>query len=182
MDFVPLNYLKTILLLKRKGIKYGKRPYFGGRSPLLNNNGNFRVGDKFYLLGSQYRTELTCAEDAELIMGDLVGINQGSTIYAAESIRMGNNILIGDRVTIYDTNFHSMEEDSEIVRPVKIDDNVWIGIRTIILPGVTIGKNSVVGAGSVVTKSIPDNHFAAGNPAKIIKKIENSVLRSPRMD
>ena len=182
MEIVPLNYLRTLLLLKRKGIKYGKRPYIAGSMPILNNDGEFRVGDKFSMRNYQFKSEISCAEDAELIMGNLVGINQGSTIYAAESIRIGSNVLIGDRTTIYDTNFHQVEEDSIITRPVEIGDNAWIGVRTIILPGAKIGKNAVIGAGSLVTKSIPDDHLAVGSPAKVIKKIENPVVRSPRMD
>ena len=58
-----------------------------------------------------------------------------------------------------------------MVKPIEIGDNVWIGNRSIILPGVSIGKNSVIGAGSVVTKSIPSDYLAAGNPAELKKKL-----------
>lgn len=150
--------------------------------PFLTNDGDFRVGDKFLMRNYQFKTEISCAEGAELIIGNDVGINQGSTIYASESINIGNNVLIGDRVTIYDTNFHQVEEDSIINSPVEIGDNAWIGVRSIILPGAKIGDNSVIGAGSVVTRPIPPNHFAAGSPAKVIKKLESPVLRFARMD
>ena len=60
--------------------------------------------------------------------------------------------------------------------PVRINDGAWIGGGAIILPGVTIGKNSVIGAGSIVTHSIPDNCVAVGNPCRVIKQIDNEVV------
>jgi acetyltransferase-like isoleucine patch superfamily enzyme len=180
MESKIINYIRTFFLLKRKGVKFGKIPFIFGQMPLLTNKGNISVGDEFTMRNYQFKSEITCADNAELIMGNEVGINQGSNIYAAESVHIGDNVLIGDCVKIYDTNFHSMDVDSTIIRPVKIGNNVWIGVHSIILPGVTIGENSVIGAGSVVTKSIPSNYFAAGSPAKLIKKHESTIIRSPR--
>lgn len=174
MENILFNYLKTIILLQSKGIKFGKLPYIKGQMPILTNKGNFRIGNNFKMTNDQLKSQITCSDDAELIIGDDVFINQGSNIYAAKSVNIGNNVLIADSVVIHDTNFHSVLDDDEIVKPVKIDNSVWIGFRSIILPGVTIGKNSVIGAGSVVTRSVPSNHLAAGSPAKIIKKLNSS--------
>ncbi len=80
-------------------------------------------------------------------MGNDVFVNQGSNIYAAESVSIGNNVLIADSVVMHDTNFHLIDADGVMVKPIEIGDNVWIGNRSIILPGVSIGKNSVIGAG-----------------------------------
>ena len=99
----------------------------------------------------------------------------------------GSNVLIASNVQIY-TATHSTKvnermvqdwaEGEEICRtyalPVKIEDGVWIGGGAILLPGVTIGKNSVIGAGSVVTRSIPANCVAVGNPCRVIKQIEGN--------
>jgi acetyltransferase-like isoleucine patch superfamily enzyme len=111
---------------------------------------------------------------AELIIGNNVGIS-GSTISASDSIRIGNNVLIGSGCVISDSDSHPVlpsernDHTKTKTKPVVIEDDVFIGARSIILKGVTIGKGSVIGAGSVVTKSIPEYTIAGGNPAKIIK-------------
>lgn len=89
-------------------------------------------------------------------------------------IRIGDNCMLAPGVHIY-TAEHPLDSKTRISglesgRPVTIGDNVWIGGRSIINPGVTIGNNVVIGSGSVVTKDIPDNVIAAGNPARIIKQ------------
>ena len=90
-------------------------------------------------------------------------------------IRIGNNVMFGPNVSIY-TAGHPLHPDSrnsgyEYGIPVTIGNNVWIGGCCVILPGVTIGDNAVIGAGSVVTKDIPANVCAAGNPCRVIREI-----------
>ena len=90
-------------------------------------------------------------------------------------VKIGNNVLFGPNVQIY-TATHPIDTElrialQEYAKPIEIGDNCWIGGGAIILPGVRIGKNSIIGSGAVVTKDIPDNVIAAGNPAKIIKKL-----------
>ena len=111
-------------------------------------------------------------------IGNNVGIS-GSTINATTTIEIGNNVLIGSGCLITDTDSHPIDwkvridERNENTRkaPIKICDNVFIGARSIILKGVTIGENSIIGAGSVVSKNVPANCIACGNPAKIIKTL-----------
>jgi maltose O-acetyltransferase len=84
--------------------------------------------------------------------------------------------LIGDQVTILDCDFHEISPITRMngvgpIEPVVIGDNVWLGSRVMVLKGVTIGENSVVAAMSVVTKSIPPNSIAVGNPARVIRSI-----------
>jgi acetyltransferase-like isoleucine patch superfamily enzyme len=115
----------------------------------------------------------------EIVIGDNVGIS-GATINATRSIRIGNNVLIGSGCLITDTDSHPINWHDRINNlnektansPVVIEENVFIGARSIILKGVTIGRNSVIGAGSVVVKSIPENCIAGGNPAKVIKYLD----------
>ena len=90
---------------------------------------------------------------------------------------LGNNVMIAPNVQLY-TATHPLEAKArnsgkEFAKPITVGNDVWIGGGAIICPGVTIGNGVVIGAGAVVTKDIPDNVFAAGNPAKIIKQIAN---------
>lgn len=92
---------------------------------------------------------------------------------------IGKNVNIGSGCMIYDNDFHSLDYNERIhgdkninVAPIVIEDGAFIGAHSIILKGVTIGLHSVVGAGSVVTKSIPADEIWGGNPARFIKKLE----------
>lgn len=116
----------------------------------------------------------------KVVLGDNVRINPYCHIGAINEIIIGNNVLIASRVTILDHSHGEItEEDIQIPPasrklfskgPIIIKDNVWIGENAIILSGVKIGKNTIVGANAVVTKSFPDNVVVAGNPARIIKR------------
>ncbi len=116
-------------------------------------------------------------EDNSFIkIGDNVGIS-GSTLNATKGITIENNVNIGSGCIITDTDSHPIKYCDRINNikastnrsPILIKEGAFIGARCIILKGVTIGRHSVVGAGSVVTKSVPDNCIVGGNPAKIIK-------------
>ena len=127
-----------------------------------------------------------CECGKHIFIGDKVIINMNCTFVDNNRIDIGNNVLIASNVQIY-TATHSVRLDERMVQnwsegqeicrtyalPVKIEDGVWIGGGVIILPGVTIGRNSVIGAGSVVTRSIPENCVAVGNPCRVIKQIDN---------
>ncbi|MDD3320478.1 MAG: DapH/DapD/GlmU-related protein [Paludibacter sp.] len=111
---------------------------------------------------------------SKIILGRNVGIS-GSTISSSTSITIGNNVLIGSGCVICDNDAHPIEVENRAdhtktkAKPIIINDDVFIGARSIILKGVIIGEGSVIGAGSVVTKSIPPHSIAAGNPAVVIK-------------
>lgn len=136
--------------------------------------------------GSAFRPGSYAVACSKIFIGDNVIIRPGSYLYAdprpnAGRIVISNNVLIGNCVHIY-TNNHSFEDTTKpILRQgypracetdsVLIKEGSWIGSCSIILPGVTIGKNCVVGAGSVVTKSIPDFTLAVGSPAKVIRNL-----------
>lgn len=103
---------------------------------------------------------------------------QGTSICAYEKVSIGNNVIFGPNTVIMDCSGHSLsnrghpnELDNLKVEPVTIGSDVWIGYGCIVLPGVSIGDGAVIGAGSVVTKDVPANCMAAGNPCTV-KKIE----------
>lgn len=103
-------------------------------------------------------------------------INHNCTILAEAKVVIGKYVRIAPNVSIYTVghaeNPLKRKAGYSYAKKVIIEDNVWIGGNVIILPGVTIGENSIIGAGSVINKSIPKNVIAAGNPCKIIKEIE----------
>ena len=110
-------------------------------------------------------------------IGNNVGISN-TCLYAAEEIEIGDNVRIGGDTRIYDTDFHSLdakerESKKETIKisPVRIKNNVFVGAHCLILKGVTIGENSIIAAGSVVTKDVPPNQIWGGNPAKCIREI-----------
>jgi len=130
-------------------------------------------------------------ENGRCTIGDFSLLN-GALIMAEEKIDIGSHCLISWNVGLADSDFHPLEPAQRMVdaqalapffenrpprprlktAPIKIGDNVWIGMNAVILKGVTIGDNSVVAAGSVVTKSVEPNTVVAGNPAVVVKKFE----------
>lgn len=93
-----------------------------------------------------------------------------ATITIGEDCQIGPNVQL--LTPTHPIDPRSRRDKLEAAEPITIEDNVWLGGGVIVCPGVTIGKNSVVGAGAVVTKDIPDNVVAVGNPARVIRTIE----------
>ena len=127
--------------------------------------------------GSDLRVQSFCGKKVKI--GDNVYAGNRVSILVGDEISIGNNVLIASDVCITSEN-HQTNPECEItygkqpliVKPIRIGDGCWIGEKVVILPGVSIGKKSVIGAGSIVTKDIPDYCIAVGNPAKIIKKFD----------
>lgn len=122
------------------------------------------------------RPPFYCDYGYSLHIGDNVFINYNCVMLDGAPIRIGNHVLIGPAVQIY-TFVHPMDacerrQSVESCRPVTIGDDCWIGGGAILCPGVNIGARSVVGAGSVVTKDVPEGVVVAGNPARIIRQLE----------
>ena len=147
--------------------------------------GSIRIGSHFSA-NSHWRyntigifqpvTLKTVTYEATITIGQNVGV-AGCTISAAERIVIEDNVLIGSGCLIADSDFHPIayedRDDTEktLNAPVHICEGVFIGARSIVLKGVTIGRGSVIGAGSVVTRDVPPGVIAAGNPARVIRQI-----------
>lgn len=123
---------------------------------------------------------IAVGDNGHIRLGDRVGISN-SCLRIYSDLIIENDVNIGGDCKIYDSDMHSVEyrhrltyPDTHIkTSPICIKEGAWIGAHSIILKGVTIGARSVVGAGSVVTKDVPDDEVWAGNPAKFVKKINN---------
>lgn len=113
----------------------------------------------------------TISRKAKITIGNNCGFS-GTVIGAALKITFGDNVRCGANTMITDSDWHSDDSRTGKDAPVIIDDNVWLGYGVKVLKGVHIGKNSVIGAGSIVTKDIPANVIAAGNPCRVIKQID----------
>lgn len=166
-------------------VKYGKNLCIRGRA-FVRNNGSLTIGDNAKInsnissnpAGGPYKTALVVSKNAELHIGNNVGMS-GATIVAQNSIVIEDYVMLGSGSCVFDTDFHSLDFEYRIAKidnhmktaPVKICRGAFIGARSLILKGVTIGEKSIIGAGSVVTKDVPSGEIWAGNPAKFIKKV-----------
>lgn len=131
-------------------------------------------------------TPFHCDYGRHIRIGNNVIVGMNCTFVDCNTITIGDNVMIASNVQIY-TSTHPVAPQERLVEdwtpdcghpyfrtyalPVVIEDNVWIGGGVVILPGVTIGKNSVIGAGSVVTRSIPADSVAVGNPCRVIRGV-----------
>lgn len=147
-------------------------------------------GKKFIKVGDGFTTGYNCRIDVmqlgdkqpELSVGKNVQLNDNVHIACVENIEIADDVLIASRVFITDHNHGSFPKELEFYlapgkrkitsKKVKIDSKVWLGEGVVVLPGVHIGKNAIVGANAVVTKSVPENTIVAGNPARVIKKYD----------
>ena len=119
-----------------------------------------------------------CDYGSNIIAGKNLFMNFNCCILDVAKVTIGDNCMFGPHIQIYTAThpleFKARNSGLEYAKPISIGNNVWVGGSSIICPGVTIGNNVVIGAGSVVTKNFPGDVAIAGNPAKIIKTIDNS--------
>lgn len=185
-----LSCYKNRIKLKSYGIQYGKNCIIHGNWGIkLASSSIVQIGDDFYMssgnhinpLARNLQGHICVNKGAKLIIGNCVGMSS-PVIWVHKSIKIGNHVKFGANVIVMDSDAHSLnylhrreifvdmqhKKDAEVV----IEDDVFIGMNTIIMKGVIIGARSVIGAGSVVTKSIPADCIAAGNPAKVIKHMK----------
>ena len=113
--------------------------------------------------------------EGRISFGDNVLVMNGVRINSASEIIIGDDCMLANFCYIMDADWHDIYDRSNPVgktRPVVLEKNVWVGDSAIICKGVTIGENSIIGAGAVVTGNIPPNVIAAGNPARVVKKLD----------
>lgn len=177
--------LHNAFILRYRKVACGRNLRIRGKLAVYGQ-GMIRIGDSVRInskeaanpIGGMTKCILNAAKDAQLTIGDRSGLSN-CAIVCREQITIGSDVLIGGNTVIYDTDFHSLDANvrartgggtrEAVCKPVRIDDGVFIGAHCIILKGVHIGKNAVIGAGSVVTKDVGESEVWAGNPAKRIR-------------
>lgn len=177
--------LKAALL----GVSLGKNVRAHGPVGLLRWPGaSIRIGDGVRIISSWRRaTAAAASQPARLrVFGRaVIDIGPGCELTAVSitcrstSIVLGRNVLVAPNCTIVDSDFHapwppecrSQSPGMERDQPVRIGDHVWLGMNSIILKGVTIGHGAIIGAGSVVTRDVPPDTLACGNPARIVRQL-----------
>lgn len=173
----------TRMILKAHGAILGKNLCISGKVSWSIRGGKILIGDNFYFssgdainpISSNLQGAIYLENGASLKIGNHVGMSS-TRMWIHDSVTIGDNVKIGACVLITDTDAHPMDYmarrttgEGTKSAPIVIEDDVWVGAHSIILKGVTIGARSVIGAGSVVTRSIPADCVAAGNPCKVIK-------------
>lgn len=131
---------------------------------------NARIGREVTINSSRGRTTKIVGTGT-IRIGDRSLVNVGSCIFSEVSVTIGDDVAIADECYIIDTNSHGIAGQEVYSAAVQICDGAWICARSMILPGVRVGRMSVVAAGSVVTKDVPDFTLVGGNPARVIKTL-----------
>ncbi len=149
-----------------------------GGKDLIGNNFFFSSGKGVNPIACNLQGAIYLEKGASLKIGNNVGMIS-TRMWIHDSVTIGDNVKVGACVLITDTDSHPMNYEVRRTSnygtksaPIVIEDDVWVDAHSIILKGVTIGVRSIIGAGSVVTRSIPADCVAAGNPCKIIKNLK----------
>lgn len=186
IGITQFQILWNILKFKRAGVIFGSGLRVRGRIGIINR-GNCIIGKNFVFssgnmsnaMARNIRGFIKTDKEANLVIGNDVMMSS-VVLRCAKGITIEDGVTVGALTIITDTDAHPLDpnlrgngRDGELARKkeIHIKRKAFIGTSCIICKGVTVGENSIVGAGSVVTKSIPDNEIWAGNPARFIKKL-----------
>ena len=141
----------------------------------IQTGGRIELGPSCWLRTEYGENQLTAFSDARIQIGPRALIN-GAMLHAKREIRIGSDFWLGFGSRIFDADLHQMDADTpEGIEAVRIGDRVWIGADVLVLRGVQIGNDVVVGAGSIVTKDLPSGVLALGTPARPVRKIGSRV-------
>ena len=147
--------------------------YYTGSLPNIIGGRRITIGRRVWFIGNDGRSaRIEASNSGTVELGESTLINNAVQIYSEVRVHIGANTLIAELCTIQDTNFHQVDEESNVRRgPVFIGRNVWLGRNVHVLPGSIIGDHSVIASGSVVNGEIPPKSLAGGSPARVIRRI-----------
>jgi acetyltransferase-like isoleucine patch superfamily enzyme len=188
--WVPLaaKFLYREALVRYRCHSVGRRLQIEGRIPDIEGNGKVSIGDNVRIgPHCSWFVGHKVSEEATLTIGNNVSVGYRGLISVVKSVSIGDRTMLAGNISIFDNPSHPMSprrrfyhepfelDESE---PVEIGRNCWIGGNAYILRGVTIGDNSIVAAGSIVSKSVPPNTLAGGIPAKVIRELPDDLNES----
>ena len=160
----------------------GKRLYLFGGVPLVTGPLKLVVGNDCRISGHTTFSGRPQTSQPELIIGDNVDVGWQTTIAIGKRVVIGDNVRMAGRAFLFGYSGHSLNaqeraagvsDNESDIGNIILENNVWLGTNVTVCPNVTIGQGTIVGAGSVVTKSLPPFVVAAGNPAKVVRKLTN---------
>ena len=198
-DLRPYWVKKLWLRARDAWVDYFLRPrceYLGPYANIMKpwyvtiSGDNIRIGHSFTAIGEpQHRVEIgiwgRSFGQGKVTIGDACLMSPGARISASDEVTLGDGVMMANGAYITDSDWHGLYDRidrDERVTPVRIGHNVWIGDSAKVLKGVTIGDNTVVAAGAIVTRDLPANVVVAGNPAKIVKELNPDAPRRTRCD
>ncbi len=150
-----------------RGVTTGRSPVVLGRPTVTATN--MVVGDDFKIWSGHRRTLVSGW--GRIRMGDRVFVNVGTVIVSVQEVEIGDDVALANEVLLVDSHSHGIEGRPHVQAPIRIGAGSWVGNRAIVLPGVTLGRRVVVGAGAVVTRDVPDDMMVAGNPARVVRQL-----------
>jgi acetyltransferase-like isoleucine patch superfamily enzyme len=178
--FVIRTLLHYNLSFRKKFSRIGGPPVIWGVWNIDVNGPNISIGENVVMVGAKgSRTTLTTAKlgdrEGGIEIGNNVLIMNGVRISSATKIVINDDCMLANFCYLSDADWHDIHDRTMPVGrtlPIVLEKGAWIGDSAIVLKGVTIGQNSIVGAGSVVTKNVPPNVIVAGNPARVVRKLD----------
>ena len=151
----------------RKVASVGARPVVLGR-PRVDAT-DLVIGDDFSLWSAHRQTLVTGW--GRIRIGNRCFINSGVILFSACEVTIDDDVALANEVYLMDSDSHGVEGRAVREEPVRIGAGTWVGARSIILPGVTIGRRCLIAAGSVVSRDVPDDTLVAGNPARVVRPL-----------
>lgn len=149
-----------------------------GRMTVIREHGELTIGDRTQLYPDVKISIIgTAAAPAVVRIGRRSTIGDRTQIHACRLVEIGDMVRISWDATLLENNYHSHSKG-----PIRIEDYAWLGCHVIVLSGVTIGRGAVIAAGSVVTKDVPPNAVAAGNPARVVRVLTPELRAESGMD
>lgn len=198
-DLRPWWVKKSWIRLRNAWVRYFLSPrceYLGPYPNIMNpwyviiSGANIRIGHSFTAIGEpHHRVEIGVwgrgFGEGRVTIGDACLMSPGARISASDEVTLGDGVMMANGAYITDSDWHGLYDRIDRgarVTPVKIGNNVWLGDHAKVLKGVTIGDNSVVAAGAVVTRDVPANVVVAGSPAVVVKHLDPEIPRRTRLD
>lgn len=181
-----IDNIWNYIVFKRKKVVTGKKLVIVGRIYVHGRKTGIELGDNCVVYSTESinptaggnHTHLVVGSKGQMIIGNNVGMSHVN-ITAYKSVIIEDNVMLGSGVKIWDTDFHPIDYKDRVFLKregecmnIRICEGAFIGACSIILKGVTIGKHSVIGAGSIVTSNVPDYQVWAGNPARFIRRLD----------